>query len=83
MAEEFSAEELAAQQAAIEERKAEEAARIAREEKTETRRIRLEVVRLAKEALIENSRYKAVDERDVSAEDISNFANVLYTYTNT
>lgn len=72
MAEELTAEELAAQQ---------EAARIEREDKKEAARIRLEVVRLAKETLIENSRHKAVDERDVSGSDITAFANVLYNYT--
>lgn len=64
-----------------EELTAEQLASIQREEKREARRIRLEVVRLAKETLIENSRSKNVDERDVSASDITLFANVLYQYT--
>lgn len=80
MAEELSQAELDAQ------RKAEDEARrladIEREERKETRRTRLEVIRLAKETLIENSRYKNIDERDVSAEDITNFANTLFEYTN-
>ena len=58
-----------------------EAARAERETAAEAKRIRLETVRLAKETLIENSRSKAVDERDVSADDIKTFANVLYTFT--
>jgi hypothetical protein len=56
-------------------------ARSEREAASEAKRIRLETVRLAKETLIENSRSKAVDERDVSADDIKTFANVLYTFT--
>lgn len=80
MAEELSQEELNAQREA--ERKAEEQARIERELKNELRKTRLEVVRLAKETLIENNRHKAVDERDVSAEDITAFADVLFNYTN-
>ena len=55
--------------------------RAEREAAAEAKRIRLETVRLAKETLIENSRSKAVDERDVSADDIKTFANVLYTFT--
>lgn len=41
---------------------------------------RLESVRLAKETLIENARSKPVDARDVSAEDITAFAETLATY---
>ena len=48
----------------------------------ERKRIRLESVRLAKETLIENSRSKSIDERDVSADDIKSFANVLYNFVN-
>lgn len=43
---------------------------------------KLEAVRLAKETLIENARSKPVDSRDVSAEDITQFANVLVSYIN-
>ena len=46
----------------------------------EFRRSKLEAIRLAKETLIENSRSKPVDQRDISAEDIKNFAEVLITY---
>ena len=48
----------------------------------ERKRIRLESIRLAKETLIENSRSKSIDERDVSADDIKNFANILYNFVN-
>lgn len=58
-----------------------EAIKAEREEAIEFRKIRLEVVRLAKETLLENSKSKLVDERDVSADDIKNFANTLYTFT--
>ena len=46
----------------------------------EFRRSKLEAIRLAKETLIENARSKPVDQRDISAEDIKNFAEVLITY---
>lgn len=48
----------------------------------EIKRSRLEAVRLAKETLIENARSKSVEERDVSATDITAFANTLVTYIN-
>lgn len=48
----------------------------------ETKRAKLEAIRLAKEVLIENARSKPVDSRDVSASDITNFANVLINYVN-
>ena len=48
----------------------------------EQRRARLEAVRLAKETLIENARSKPVDARDVSATDITTFANALNQYIN-
>ena len=49
----------------------------------ETKRTRLEAIRLAKEVLIENARNKPVDSREVTASDISTFANSLVTYVNT
>lgn len=48
----------------------------------EIRRTRLEVVRLAKETLLENARSKPVDARDVTAADITAFADALSTYVN-
>ena len=48
----------------------------------ETKRARLEAIRLAKETLIENARSKAVDSRDVSADDITAFATTLTAYVN-
>ena len=46
----------------------------------EAKRAKLEAVRLAKETLIENSRSKPVDSRDVTAADITAFAQALVAY---
>ena len=43
---------------------------------------RLEAVRMAKETLIENRRNKPVGERDVTAADITAFADTLINYVN-
>lgn len=43
---------------------------------------RLEILRLAKETLLENARSKPVDSREVTAQDIENFAETLETYLN-
>jgi hypothetical protein len=48
----------------------------------ENKRAKLEAVRLAKDVLIENARSKPVSEREISASDISTFANTLITYIN-
>ena len=48
----------------------------------ENRRAKLDMVRLARDTLIENSRNKPVDSRDVSAEDIKNYAQSLMNYIN-
>jgi hypothetical protein len=42
----------------------------------------MELVRLAKETLIENDRSKPADERGVTASDITTFADALNTYVN-
>lgn len=39
---------------------------------------RVEMMRLAKETLIENARSKPVSDRDITPEDISAFADILY-----
>ena len=59
-----------------------DAPRRAHEVAMEQRRARLEAVRLAKETLIENARSKPVDARDVSAADVTTFANALNQYIN-
>lgn len=46
----------------------------------ERKRARMEAVRLAKETLIENARSKPVDSRDVTAADITAFAQALIAY---
>lgn len=50
---------------------------------TETKRAKLEAVRLAKETLLENARSKPIDSRDVSAADIANFAQSLVNFIET
>lgn len=48
----------------------------------DARRAKLESVRLAKEVLLENSRSKPVDARDVTAADITVFAAALEAHIN-
>jgi hypothetical protein len=59
-----------------------ENARHANQMAAEQKRTRLEAVRLAKETLIENARNKPIDDRDLTADEITAFANVLITYVN-
>ena len=44
--------------------------------------VKVETVRMAKEVLVENSRSKAVNEREISAADIIAYATVLVSYIN-
>lgn len=46
----------------------------------EAKRAKLEAVRLAKEVLIENARNKPMEDREVSAAEITAFAETLITY---
>jgi len=48
----------------------------------QAKQAKLEAVRLAKEVLIENARSKSVDERDVTAADITAYAATLVAYVN-
>lgn len=48
----------------------------------EAKRAKLEAIRLAKETLIENRRNQPVDAREVTAADITTFANTLVSYIN-
>ena len=48
----------------------------------ETKRVKLEAVRMAKEMLTENRRNLPVDDREVSATDITTFAATLNSYIN-
>jgi len=56
---------------------ASEAGRRAHEIAMESRRAKLEAIRLAKETLIENARSKPADSRDVTPADITAFADAL------
>jgi hypothetical protein len=47
---------------------------------TQKKNHKLELVRLARDVLIENARSKPADSRDVSAEDIIAFADTLVDY---
>lgn len=59
-----------------------ETQRAANQDAAEMKRAKLESVRLAKEVLIENSRNKPIDDRDVSADEITAFAETLISYVN-
>jgi hypothetical protein len=48
----------------------------------ESRRAKLEAIRLAKETLIENARSKPADSRDVTPADITAFADALVASIN-
>ena len=61
---------------------ARDAARRAHEVAMEQRRARLEMVRLAKETLLENDRNKPTGERGITASDITTFADALTDYVN-
>lgn len=43
---------------------------------------KLEAVRIAQQTLIENNRNKPVDSREITATDITAFANALVAYVN-
>ncbi len=49
---------------------------------TAAKQARLEAIRMAKETLLENARSKPVDARDVTATDITSFADALLAYVN-
>jgi hypothetical protein len=68
------------QQAQVDIQIAAETVRAATQAASESRREKLEAVRLAKETLIENARSKPADSREVSATDIITFATTLTAY---
>jgi hypothetical protein len=70
------------QQAQVDIQIAIDAARTAGQVEADAKRAKLEAVRLAKETLIENRRNLPVDQREVTATDITSFANTLVTYVN-
>jgi hypothetical protein len=70
------------QQAQVDIQIAIDAARTVGQVEADAKRAKLEAVRLAKETLIENRRNLPVDQREVTATDITSFANTLVTYVN-
>ena len=70
------------QQAEVDVLIAVENARHANQMEAEVKRAKLEVVRLAKETLIENARSRPADSREVTAVDIKTFAAALEAYIN-
>ena len=68
------------QQASVEYNDALEATRHANQLALQTKQAKLEAVRLAKETLLENARSKPVGERDVTAADVTAFADTLVAY---
>lgn len=57
-----------------------EKARREHEQETEARRAKLELIRLAKETLVENARNKPADEAVITAAEIIAFAQELTNY---
>ena len=72
----------AEQQSQVDIANAVEAARHANQMAMQAKQAKLEAVRLAKETLIENARSKPVSERDISAADVTAFADTLVAYVN-
>ena len=70
----------AEQQAANDAQVAMEATRHTNQVALQSKNTKLESVRMAKDILIENARAKAVDERAISAADITAFAETLAAY---
>ena len=70
----------AEQQAQVDIQLALENARHANNMAQQAKQAKLEAIRLAKETLIENARSKPVDARDVTAADITAFAQALVAY---
>ena len=61
---------------------AEQQAQIDYENALQATNRKMELIRLAKDVLVENDRSKPADERGVSASDITSFATALNTYVN-
>jgi len=72
----------AEQQAQVDIQLALENVRHANQMQAEALRTKLEAVRLAQQTLVENSRNKPVDTRDITATDITAYANSLVSYIN-
>jgi len=59
-----------------------ENARHANQMALQAKQAKLESLRIAQQTLVENSRNKPVDERDITAADITAYANTLVAYVN-
>jgi len=70
------------QQAQLDIQLAVETDRYTKQSALEAKRAKLEALRMAKETLAENNRSKPADSREVTAEDITAFADKLITYVN-
>lgn len=70
------------QQAQVDVAIAIETSRAAQQAAAEAKRTKLEAIRLAKETLIENARSKPADSREVTAADITAFADALVASIN-
>jgi hypothetical protein len=76
----LTAEQQAQMEAAMAAQTAAEAARHANHLAIELKRAKLEAIRMAKETLVENARSKPADSREVTAADITAFAQTLVNY---
>jgi vacuolar-type H+-ATPase subunit E/Vma4 len=76
----LTAEQQAQMEAQMAAQAAAEANRHANQMALEAKRAKLEMVRMAKETLLENARSKPADSRDVTAADITAFAQTLVNY---
>lgn len=70
------------QQAQVDIQTAVENVRHANQLESEAKRAKLEVVRLAKEILVENARSLPADSREVTAAAVTAFATTLVNYVN-
>ena len=70
------------QQAQVDVAIAIETSRVAQQAAAQAKLTKLEAIRLAKETLIENARSKPADSREVTAADITAFADVLVASIN-
>ena len=70
------------QQALVDVQIAIEADRFTKTEAIENKRAKLEAIRMARETLTENNRSKPADSREVTAADITTFAQSIEQYVN-
>jgi|688.fasta_scaffold1107890_2 hypothetical protein len=76
----LTTEQQAAMDAQLAQQAAMEASRHANQLAIEAKRAKLEMVRMAKDTLLENARSKPADSREVTAADITAFAQALVAY---